>query len=168
MAVEARAERIGRTASHVLSMLALVWAIVVPLAPIASATGGSLAVGSTIVYAAGSLVCHQRPERSFSTWGRPWPVCARCTGIYLGAGFVAVAGLVPAVRRPLSADAAGWRRRFTVALVAIGATWGLERFGLLDVSAPVRAASGAWLGAVVAAAVVSVRTVPAGHRKDLR
>lgn len=42
-------------------------------------------------YFAGSIVCHQIPQRSFVTAGRQWPVCARCAGIYLGvaAGFAA-------------------------------------------------------------------------------
>jgi uncharacterized membrane protein len=37
------------------------------------------------VYAAGSVVCHQLPDRSFLLGGRPLPVCARCTGLYLSA-----------------------------------------------------------------------------------
>ncbi|GAB4093321.1 DUF2085 domain-containing protein [Flaviaesturariibacter terrae] len=28
--------------------------------------------------------CHRKPERSFFWKGRQFPVCARCTGIYLG------------------------------------------------------------------------------------
>ena len=28
--------------------------------------------------------CHQIPERSFNIRGRYFPVCARCTGLYLG------------------------------------------------------------------------------------
>jgi branched-subunit amino acid transport protein len=36
------------------------------------------------VYVAGSIVCHQRADRSFSTAGIRWPVCARCTGLYAG------------------------------------------------------------------------------------
>lgn len=42
------------------------------------------------LYAAGSVVCHQLPDRSFFIDGRQLPVCARCTGLYLGglAGFV--------------------------------------------------------------------------------
>ena len=42
------------------------------------------------VYATGSVICHQLPERSFFLDGRQLPVCARCTGLYLSgaAGFV--------------------------------------------------------------------------------
>ena len=36
-------------------------------------------------YAAGSIVCHQIPERSFHIAGVQLPVCARCTGLYAGA-----------------------------------------------------------------------------------
>ena len=32
-----------------------------------------------------ALVCHQRPERSFSVFGGSVAVCSRCLGIYLGA-----------------------------------------------------------------------------------
>jgi uncharacterized membrane protein len=43
-----------------------------------------------LAYAAGSVICHQLPERSFFLDGRQLPVCARCTGLYLGgaAGFL--------------------------------------------------------------------------------
>ena len=41
-------------------------------------------------YATGAVVCHQIPGRSFFLDGRQLPVCARCTGLYLGA----LAGLV--------------------------------------------------------------------------
>lgn len=30
------------------------------------------------------VICHQKPERSFFWKGKQFPVCARCTGIYLG------------------------------------------------------------------------------------
>src|SRR5262245_28340583 len=50
------------------------------------------------VYAAGALVCHQRPERSFYLAGAQLPVCARCLGLYVGGllgaiTWVMVAGL---------------------------------------------------------------------------
>lgn len=41
----------------------------------------------------GYAICHQIPERSFVLGGRPLPLCARCTGTFLGAmvGLAAVA-----------------------------------------------------------------------------
>ncbi|BAM69694.1 MULTISPECIES: DUF2085 domain-containing protein [Methanothermobacter] len=30
-------------------------------------------------------ICHRKPERTFSFRGHYFPVCSRCTGIYLGA-----------------------------------------------------------------------------------
>jgi uncharacterized membrane protein len=33
----------------------------------------------------GYAICHQIPDRSFQLDGQPLPLCARCTGIYLGA-----------------------------------------------------------------------------------
>jgi len=35
--------------------------------------------------ALGYAVCHQLPERSFQVAGQPLPLCARCSGMYLGA-----------------------------------------------------------------------------------
>ncbi len=32
------------------------------------------------------FACHRRPDRSFFWKGRPFPVCARCTGLYVGYG----------------------------------------------------------------------------------
>ena len=58
------------------------------------------AIGSAViiaVYAIGSAVCHQLPERSFHLWRAQMPVCARCTGIYFGAVIGATAGAL--VRR---------------------------------------------------------------------
>ena len=44
-----------------------------------------------IVTLAASRVCHRLPDRSFHTAGVQWPVCARCTGLYLSAPFGALA-----------------------------------------------------------------------------
>jgi uncharacterized membrane protein len=38
----------------------------------------------------GYAICHRMPERSFTLAGRPLPLCARCTGTFLGA----IVGLV--------------------------------------------------------------------------
>ena len=40
---------------------------------------------AVFAYAAGAVVCHQLPERSFY-WGEwKFPVCSRCTGLYVSA-----------------------------------------------------------------------------------
>ena len=75
-----------------------------------------------VVYAAGSRVCHQRPERSFHTHGRQFPVCARCTGLYLAGTLGALLGWpgrprVPRYTRILLAAAAG------PTAVTVGAEW---------------------------------------------
>lgn len=54
------------------------------------------------VYGIGSIVCHQRPERSFHLFAVQMPVCARCTGIYAGAAVAALVLFGPA-RRPRAA-----------------------------------------------------------------
>ena len=38
----------------------------------------------TCVFIGHTLGCHQRPERSFFFHGKQFPVCARCTGVFLG------------------------------------------------------------------------------------
>jgi hypothetical protein len=75
---------------------ALVWAVALPLSASSTIDNGSRMRSWTVasVYRLGAVVCHQRPERSYSTAGRIWPVCARCSGIYFGAALVALAGLL--------------------------------------------------------------------------
>lgn len=88
-----------RRAAVVMSLL---WASAIPLSAFAATRphGGGLTYGFALaVYAAGSVVCHQLPWRSFHLWSAPLPVCARCTGIYLGAAFAALAALTRADRQ---------------------------------------------------------------------
>ena len=47
-----------------------------------------------LIFAAGGLICHQRPERSFFLDGHQFPVCARCTGLYLSGALGTVGWLV--------------------------------------------------------------------------
>jgi uncharacterized membrane protein len=74
-------------------LLAVAWALAIPLA--AAASGWSrrptlVTVAANLMYLGGAVVCHQKPDRSFHTAGRSWPVCARCAGIYLGAAAAAL------------------------------------------------------------------------------
>jgi uncharacterized membrane protein len=55
---------------------------------------------TAVIHATGSLVCHQRPERSFHTDGRRFAVCARCTGLYLSGAFGALAAWLGRARLP--------------------------------------------------------------------
>jgi uncharacterized membrane protein len=77
------------------------WAIALPLAPLAVSRphGGPVMLGFIYgVYTIGRIICHQIPARSFHLWATPMPVCARCTGIYLGAAVAAALLLVRDVR----------------------------------------------------------------------
>jgi uncharacterized membrane protein len=88
------------------------WAWVAVLAGAAALVG--MIVGAPLARARGSLLlsqalyeffrpaCHQMPERSFYVAGYPLAVCARCTGLYVGA----LAGVVfyPLARRVARTD----------------------------------------------------------------
>jgi uncharacterized membrane protein len=88
-------------------------------APFLMARGSKAAA---YIYAVFAPLCHQRPERCFFLAGFPLAVCARCTGIYLGAflGLIARPFLRPltdlrppraaaflAASLPIAVDAAG-------------------------------------------------------------
>jgi len=77
----------------------IAWASALPLASLAASRPVSSVVYllTLTVYAIGSVICHQRPERSFYLWSHQMPVCARCTGIYAGAAVAVL--LSPLVRR---------------------------------------------------------------------
>src|SRR5688572_14997247 len=85
---------------RVLITSSIFWSLLLPLAPFAASRPAPAIAWymlAFLVYGVGSVVCHQLPERSFFLWSAQWPVCARCTGIYVGA---AVAALVATVRLP--------------------------------------------------------------------
>jgi uncharacterized membrane protein len=93
---------------------AIAWTAALPTATFIATRHEPTTVGylfAFLVYAVGSVVCHQLPERSFHVWGRQMPVCARCTGIYVGAAIAVVVALI-AVRptsRAVSASHVGGR-----------------------------------------------------------
>jgi uncharacterized membrane protein len=106
-----------------------------------------------VVYAAASRVCHQRPERSFHTAGIKWPVCGRCSGLYLSAPFGAVAAGLALRRRRVVPHQIAW---LALAAVPTAATLVVEWLGLAPVSNLARALSALPLGAMIA--FVLVRT----------
>jgi hypothetical protein len=71
-----------------LAGAALTWAVLLLLTPgwsyrTAAGAGQGRAALAALVRVAGAHVCHQRSERSFYLYGRPVPVCGRCTGLYV-------------------------------------------------------------------------------------
>ena len=113
-----------------------------------------------IVYAIGSIVCHQLPERSFHLWGAQMPVCARCTGIYVGAALAPILYALLTVR--LKADTtyrmdATHAARAALLLGALPtiATLAYEWTTGVTASNAIRALAGFPLGAAIAAIVLS-------------
>jgi uncharacterized membrane protein len=141
----------------VLMGTAIGWTALLPVAPYAASRPAPAPYWyglAFLLYGVGGVVCHQLPERSFHVWGAQLPVCARCTGIYLGA---ALAAFSVAVRPQIGR----WRlvdRVRTLLLVAILPTIVTLVYEWITGETPsnaVRAAAGAPLGAAAAFVVMS-------------
>jgi Predicted membrane protein (DUF2085) len=122
--------------ARAIVLASLLWPVVLGGA-VAGRSHGAVPVWTSLVYFTASTLCHQKPARSFQTADVTWPVCARCSGLYLSAPFGAVAGLA-----------------------SFGL--GLEWMGVAAPSNLVRAASALPLGAAIA--FVLVRTAAEGTR----
>ena len=121
------------------------------------------------VYAIGSDVCHQRPERSFHLLGVQLPVCARCTGIYAGA---ALASIVAMAFTPYAGRIFSPRSARTALIVSALPTMVTLAYEWTTGDTPgnwARAASGVPLGACVAWIVLAlVGTDTAGRAASRR
>jgi uncharacterized membrane protein len=134
------------------------WAAALPIATLVAsrqATSSAVYLFGFAVYLVGSVVCHQRPERSFYLWAHQMPVCARCTGIYGGAAFTALlwpaVQRLPLIARRLDSTVARSPKGFAlVACVPAIATLVYEWTTGATPSNWIRAASGLCLGAGVA------------------
>jgi uncharacterized membrane protein len=87
-----------------------------------------------VLYAVGSLICHQLPERSFHLHGFQLPVCGRCLGLYGGAALGSAVGATAGGRRALDAlrgarglPLAWWITAFAAVptLVTVVVEWGV-------------------------------------------
>ncbi len=137
-----------RSLAWLLTLLASAWLLLIAAAPIAA--GGVHLSAAT--YLLGSAICHQRPDRSFHVDAAQLPVCARCTGVYVGAA----AGAWLALRR--------WNRRWSwrtartatiLAAVPTAISLAFEHAGIVDVANVARAMLAVPLGAAVAASVTA-------------
>ncbi len=116
-------------------------------------------------YAAGSVICHQRPDRSFFWMGLQLPVCARCTGLYASAAMTMVMwwGARMLTRSaPLAFTPANALRMLSIAAVPTAASWLSGVLGVWDGSNLTRALLAIPLGCSAGAVVAAVST------KDLR
>lgn len=130
------------------------WAMALLLAPAALGDDPAVHLGPALpvaVYWAGSVLCHQQPDRSPRWFGRQAPVCGRCVGLYFGAPLGALTA------------ASAWSRRLspnarTVLLVAAVPTALSLLLGLAARDGEVlgRALAGIPLGAAAAWALTAV------------
>jgi uncharacterized membrane protein len=143
--------------ARAIAALAVLWPLA-QAATVAAALAGAGGTLTALVPIAASRVCHQRPERSFHTHGVQWPVCARCSGLYLGAAGGVWLGFAQRLR--------SWTRdrrvRMTLAIASLPTvmTWAAEWALGLPVTNIARAVAALPLGAAVAAVIVAV-TAPA-------
>jgi uncharacterized membrane protein len=135
-----------------LTCAAVAWLALVLTAPVALSRGRLPAL-TLAVYHAGSLVCHQRPERSFHLAGVQLPVCARCFGLYVAGA----AGLIVAWRRRRTLSARAVQTLLALAALPIVTTVALEWLGAIETSNLQRMVTGLPLG--FAAGVVVVRSL---------
>src|SRR6476646_9503912 len=123
---------VGRRAAFALLSLAAIWGLALPwLACARESSSPLLALTGRAAFALGHVICHQRPERSFFSCGVQWPVCGRCSGLYLGAAAGAVLALAigwrAQGRRTTTPDsAARWRRILVVAALPTIVLWTIE------------------------------------------
>lgn len=66
-------------------VLAVVGAIPTAILGLSALCSWAIAAGASMQWRlAFRLICHGRVERSLELFGVPMPICARCTGIYVG------------------------------------------------------------------------------------
>jgi uncharacterized membrane protein len=100
------------------------------------------------------LMCHGRPERCLELLGTPMPICARCTGIYLGM----VAGLVGflAIRQVVAWSEKGLRSVAMVAIVPLAIDGLTQLSGLRESTNELRVATGLVAGLAFGLWILSV------------
>lgn len=110
------------------------------------------ALAAALTYRVGSLVCHQRPERSFRPGGLQVPVCARCTGLYTGAavgGLIGLAAFGPRRARPSTMSLSRVRVVLVLCAAPTASLWLAEWLAHAPTGNVVRWATAVPLGAAV-------------------
>jgi uncharacterized membrane protein len=146
-----------------LAVGSALWVAAIVVAPRAIASGERVvSTAAAGIYSAGRFICHQRPDRCFRIDGRPMPVCARCTGLYVAAA--AAGPLALLFGASLSSSRA--RRILVLAAIPTLSTWSLEYAGVAHVSNAIRAVCALPLGFVAGWLVIGATTIHAPRRFD--
>jgi uncharacterized membrane protein len=145
-----------RDTKIVLSVLAAIPAVILGAATLCSfviAQGASMQW--RILF---RLMCHGRVERCLELFGTPMPICARCTGIYLGllAGLIAFP-LIPLLRERVMRTIA------FMAVVPLGVDGMTQLVGLRESVNPTRVVTG-----VIAGMAFGLWILSAVERRDER
>lgn len=135
----------SRSLAISLTGAAVLWVAFLLTAPLLLARG-SASPALAALYGAAGLICHQRPERSFTVSGMQMPVCARCFGLY-GAGAAGALAACALGAGRVRAGSRGVRILLAAAAAPTAATVLVEWSGLAFPSNAVRAAAALPLGA---------------------
>lgn len=136
-----------------LAASAVAWAASLAIGPYLVSSGEAPAA-SALLYRAGAVVCHQRPDRSFHLAGLPLPVCARCTGLYASGAIAALLAWIGTATEPRRG-----RTALLAAALPTAMTVALEWTGVAHFSNATRALASLPLG--LAAGWIFVRTLRA-------
>jgi uncharacterized membrane protein len=142
-----------------LTAISVGWAAAIGAAPGLAQTSRPGALIAGLAYVVGSVLCHQRPERSFHIAAAQLPVCARCTGLYVGGALGALAWLIWRRLQPEAASMIDPKRATMILLIASAPTvltvmtaaagiWDLPNAGRAALALPLGLAAGAVLAAV--------------------
>jgi uncharacterized membrane protein len=135
----------NRVVSLALLAAVVAWTGSLALVPLAPGVSSTL---TGVVYAAGSLVCHQIPDRSFHLAGVQLPVCARCAGLYAGAAIGVLAWWVAGRGRRVRWPRSSALRTLAVAALPTAVTAATAWAGVADPSNSWRAVLALPLGIV--------------------
>lgn len=133
-----------------LGAATLIWLATLAAAVWAAAAGATLF--PVAVYRIASFICHQQLDRSLFWDGAPWPVCARCLGLYAAAPLGALAAAISRLALVPSRNL----MLLCLAGAPTAATWIAEHAGAVPMTNAARLAAALPLGAALA--YVLVRT----------
>lgn len=127
----------ARVFALTLTAGSIVWALAIVATPARRESSTSRAA-----YGFAAVVCHQRPDRSFTLFQSQMPVCARCAGLYASGALAAGLAWLAPRRAPRRS-----RELLLIAAIPTAATIPIEWSGMSALSNAIRMAAALPLGA---------------------